>query len=775
MDVNGAWALLSKTDRDPHVHLVGAGLHAVLEPLRHRRTGVRASTTGARPARAARRPAQTKTYNVKLTRTTGPSRHDHAQAHLARRRRRPSRSAGGVALPLNKAVTVPVTVTAEGRAEQRPPAGRRPGHLGGRLRGAQHGGHRRWRRRSRRTRCAAEGTVDRNSTTSYFVTVPEGATALQVNLSGIATGSQTRWIAINPWGVPVESTSTPGLLHQLLGRRTRACKPQERAYENPIPGVWELEVESRRTSPALQNPFELTAQGPGRHGRPGGGRAAQRHGRGQPTPVTWTVKNNFGPIAVTGQRRPAGQRARQPADDRRTASRRSTRWWCPRAPSGSTSRSATPATAAADLDLTVYLGGVQVAQQADGDSEEAVSIPNPAAGTYTVVVDGYSVPSGSTAYDYLDVYYSPALGTVEVPATPVTLANGATTTVTGTVTVASVPPAGRSLFGEVVFTTSEGAVVGRGSVQIGRSASSSTSRTAEQARFRPGGGPVPITIRAMSAEQSRELTKRSLMSRLQHRLTQNGTDGRPHFVVCGGDALVYTLAEELANAGHRIRITVIVPHEAAPRRAGPGRPAGRTGDPRRPPRRAHLPRRRAGRRRRAGPGHAGRRRQPARRALRPGRRAGPAAGHPDVQHRPRVRRAPALRRLRGALRRRDGRPGVRRRRAGRGGARPTSGTPAAPCTWRGASDVPAEARGLCPDRDRRRGSGDVLPAEPRPATPARPIWCWPRRPAGPPGRRSPPGGWRDPRRRRRAAAGAGPGDPGRAEPQARHRGAGHPA
>ena len=26
-------------------------------------------------------------------------------------------------------------------------------------------------------------------------------------LSGIATGSQTRWTAINPWGVPVEDTA----------------------------------------------------------------------------------------------------------------------------------------------------------------------------------------------------------------------------------------------------------------------------------------------------------------------------------------------------------------------------------------------------------------------------------------------------------------------------------------------------------------------------------------------------------------------------------------
>ena len=50
--------------------------------------------------------------------------------------------------------------------------------------------------------------MQRNSDQSYFVTVPEGAKALQVDLGGLATGSQTRFIAIHPYGVPVDSTST---------------------------------------------------------------------------------------------------------------------------------------------------------------------------------------------------------------------------------------------------------------------------------------------------------------------------------------------------------------------------------------------------------------------------------------------------------------------------------------------------------------------------------------------------------------------------------------
>jgi Trk K+ transport system NAD-binding subunit len=64
----------------------------------------------------------------------------------------------------------------------------------------------------------------------------------------------------------------------------------------------------------------------------------------------------------------------------------------------------------------------------------------------------------------------------------------------------------------------------------------------------------------VSAEPSKEVVRRSLVSRLRDR----GPDARPHVVVCGSDALVYTLAEELARSGHRIRLTVITPPELRP-------------------------------------------------------------------------------------------------------------------------------------------------------------------------------------------------------------------
>jgi Trk K+ transport system NAD-binding subunit len=49
-----------------------------------------------------------------------------------------------------------------------------------------------------------------------------------------------------------------------------------------------------------------------------------------------------------------------------------------------------------------------------------------------------------------------------------------------------------------------------------------------------------------------------------HIRSESEEDTRPHLVLCGADALVYTLAEELANSRHRIRITVITPHRIRP-------------------------------------------------------------------------------------------------------------------------------------------------------------------------------------------------------------------
>ncbi|MFC0529275.1 S8 family serine peptidase [Phytohabitans kaempferiae] len=310
---------------------------------------------------------------------------------------------------------------------------------------------------------SAAGSVDRNSSTSYFVTVPPGAAALQVNLSGIATGSHTRFITFNPHGVRQENNSSPYCYTNYSD--PAVCKPQERSYENPIPGVWEIEVEARRTSPALNNPYQIAARVQGVKVEPPVIELPSVTA-GQANPVSWTITNQFGPINVSAQGGPLGSASAQ----RPTIADGEVQTFDVEVPAGATRldvKIGNTSDPGADLDLFVYRGSTLVQYNADGDSEESVSILNPPAGTYTIEIDGYAVPAGTTAYDYRDVFFAVALGSISVPATVVPLTSGASTTVSGTVTANSVPAGGRTLFGEAVIATDEGAVVGRAGVAIG--------------------------------------------------------------------------------------------------------------------------------------------------------------------------------------------------------------------------------------------------------------------------------------------------------------------
>ncbi|MEV4684746.1 S8 family serine peptidase [Streptomyces kurssanovii] len=103
------------------------------------------------------------------------------------------------------------------------------------------------------------GVAERNGTVHYTVAVPAGTTALTVKLDGLADGSQTRWWAFRPTGVSGESAA-PGSLSCYSGYLDgNGCDPSTRTYKAPAAGVWELVVESRRTSPLLDNPYRLTA------------------------------------------------------------------------------------------------------------------------------------------------------------------------------------------------------------------------------------------------------------------------------------------------------------------------------------------------------------------------------------------------------------------------------------------------------------------------------------------------------------------------------------
>ena len=140
---------------------------------------------------------------------------------------------------------------------------------------------------------------------------------------------------------------------------------------------------------------------------------------------------------------------------------------------GSTSLRATigsPSDTAADLDLFVYncTSGtcVLAGQSADGDSEESVTIANPAVGLWRVLVDGYSVPTGTTTYNYVDVFASPAFGSVSVTDANALRPVGATWTVPGSVTANDAPDEGRVLLGNVQVRADTNVLVGSGDVIV---------------------------------------------------------------------------------------------------------------------------------------------------------------------------------------------------------------------------------------------------------------------------------------------------------------------
>jgi hypothetical protein len=312
---------------------------------------------------------------------------------------------------------------------------------------------------------SAADTVQRNSTQHYFVTVPEGAKTLEVALGGLKDKSQTRFIAIHPYGVPADPTSTVNC-YPNYANPANTCRPDVRSYADPQPGVWEIEVESRRTSPLLDNPYKLDVAVLGAAFDPETVTVPEAK-VGTPATASWKVTNGL--AAIDGKL--AGGPLGSAKSVRPTIKQGETQTSTVEVPAGANALDVvigSVSDAAADLDLFVYdAAGKEVGNSSDGDSEEAVSVASPAAGTYTIKVVGYAVPSGSTAYDYQDVFFAASLGTVTVgDSAPVKLGTGESASVSGSVTALAAAPEGREFFGQVRLVNARGTVAGTGSVKI---------------------------------------------------------------------------------------------------------------------------------------------------------------------------------------------------------------------------------------------------------------------------------------------------------------------
>jgi hypothetical protein len=315
-------------------------------------------------------------------------------------------------------------------------------------------------------------TIGRNQVKRYFFQVPAGAPALKVDLDdhSAAGAGQVRFLRFHPYGIwsGVEPSNNSLACYSPPVPGGANCDPLSRTVGNPLSGVWEVTVEARRTSDVENAPFTLTISILGASVEPNPDLISSAT-IGSPIIRTYTATSLFGDFTgrMTGTTLGSARRGVF------TIANLEQQWYSIDVTKGSTSLRATiggTSDLAADLDLFVYncTSGscVRVAQSADGDSEESVTITNPAAGEWRVLIDGYAVPDGTTTYNYVDVFVNTAFGSIAMTDMDALHAGGSSWTADATITANAAPAAGRVLLGNIQVRTSANVLVGSGDVVI---------------------------------------------------------------------------------------------------------------------------------------------------------------------------------------------------------------------------------------------------------------------------------------------------------------------
>lgn len=314
------------------------------------------------------------------------------------------------------------------------------------------------------------GTIGRAQQLTHFVRVPAGAPALKVDFSGPSatpgTG-QARFLRWHPYGVGIDSNAVSNCYTPNQAGCTTGSA-LSRTTGNPLAGAWEITVDARRSSDADVAPYTMTASVLGATVSPNPD-VIPSSTIGVPIARSYTITNGFGPF--TG--RAVGSTLGSANVMTPTIANAEQQQFQVTVTPGSTSLRATiggTSDAAADLDLFVFncTSGscVLAGQSADGDSEESVTINNPAAGAWVVLIDGFAVPAGSTTFNYIDVFTNAAFGSVAVTDANALRAAGSSWTVPGSVTANAAPAAGRVLYGTVRVLTDTNLQVGSGDVIV---------------------------------------------------------------------------------------------------------------------------------------------------------------------------------------------------------------------------------------------------------------------------------------------------------------------
>jgi subtilisin family serine protease len=301
------------------------------------------------------------------------------------------------------------------------------------------------------------GAADRPDKATFFFNVPANTPAFKVDVTGV-TG-RVRLLRFHPYGVPFDSTTTTP--YQTGGS-------QSRTLSSPQAGVWEVTVDTSRTSTVSPATFTVTGSILGVDIDPLSW-TVDPAAVGTTYNQTFTFTNRFGDFTGGAVGTPLGS-AFSARPTIAAAGRQ--QLYNVDVSAGSTLISAqigNASDASADLDLFLFdchTGAcVLKAQSTSGSAEEFVSSTNPAAGLWIVLVDPFAVPAGSTAYDYVDVFANPAFGSVSVTDPAALHIHGATWSAPASVTANAAPASGRFLRG-FVQVKSGSSILGQAQVSL---------------------------------------------------------------------------------------------------------------------------------------------------------------------------------------------------------------------------------------------------------------------------------------------------------------------
>jgi hypothetical protein len=366
-------------------------------------------------------------------------------------------SAGSIALPLNRAVSLPVNINAgtDGvhsailNLDDPATTGVDYGVLNTIIAAGQFSA-------GNNFSISYPGSADRPDKASFFFFVPTNTPAFKVDVTDV-TG-RVRLLRFHPYGVPLDNATA--------GYQTGGS--QSRSQSNPQAGVWEVTVDTSRSSTISPATFNVVGSILGVDINPTSW-TVNPATVGTPYSQNFSFTNRFGAFTGRGVGTALGSAfSAHPT----IAAGGAQQQYSINVPAGSTSISARIGNAsdnAADLDLFLFdchTGScVLRAQSTSGSANESVSVANPAAGTWVALVDPFAVPSGSTTYDYLDVVANPAFGAVSVTDSNAVHANNTTWTAPASVTANTAPGAGRFLQG-FVQVVSGSSVLGSAEVDL---------------------------------------------------------------------------------------------------------------------------------------------------------------------------------------------------------------------------------------------------------------------------------------------------------------------